>query len=955
MPLLLTTACCRLPLAAEITSPRLMSSSSAVARGGLSPASSLSVSRLQLPSGGIQNLSQRSGTQNLSITGAARTGGGATDSRADLVAQTPPRRRERRELGQRQRPLAELSQTLAARRQQNSDTGAAASAAAAPSATGADAPSERQQDASSADANAQQALYDMRDVENATEQRSQLSDLQQQQQQTQTQSQSATGVRQEVWGTDLNIQNIDSDIMHFLETFTEQNGTEPLYPRLIRESQLLAHDYIALNCSHLRSVQPQMYRHLVTYPAEIVERLDSAVHLLLMRYAEEQAHNDGVVFDAEHWESVPLFVRPYGLESVHNMRALNPEDIDSLVSTKGMVIRVNAVLPEMLRAFFRCSQCAHVQWSRIEDGTIQEPQQCRGACQSKYTYQLIHNRCHFEDRQIIKVQETPDSIPEGQTPHSVKIAVYESMVDCVKPGDRVQITGIYKAASHRLTSTKMTQSTVYKTHLDGLHIQILQSNPKASDGAPAATTDDSSDTTVAQMMNDSHVGAEDNALAEQRKLQLDALGHEANIYSRLVASLAPSIYDMDDVKRGILCQLFGGACSESGAKSGQFRGEINILMCGDPGTSKSQLLSYVNKIAPRGIYTSGKGSSAVGLTASVTRDVESRELQLESGALVLSDRGICCIDEFDKMNDATRSILHEVMEQQTVSIAKAGIVCSLNARTSILASANPKQSRYNPSLSVVENIQIMPTLLSRFDLIYLILDQVNDTKDRRLARHLTQLYWRDDVRAEDKAQREAAPDAPAALIDMSTLKDYIAYARANCKPVLSSDAQTLLIDGYLALRRIGQNSSNKVVTATPRQLEALIRLSEALARMRLSPTVDASDVQEARRLMDVATQTAATDPRTGTIDMDLLTTGHSARDRKSHAMLIDAVRDAVQQQSRSAFQASVLLSQLNEQVQQAGEQRVTLDQLRECLQELDSEGLVKFAGTGRHADQVRKV
>ena len=301
--------------------------------------------------------------------------------------------------------------------------------------------------------------------------------------------------------------------------------------------------------------------------------------------------------------------------------------------------------------------------------------------------------------------------------------------------------------------------------------------------------------------------------------------------------------------------------SEEGAGHGRFRGELNVLMCGDPGTSKSQLLQYVHKVAPRGIYTSGKGSSAVGLTASISKDVETGELLLESGALVLSDRGVCCIDEFDKMSDSTRSILHEVMEQQTVSIAKAGIVCTLNARTSILASANPKESRYNPHLSVVDNIQIMPTLLSRFDLIYLVLDQPNEQKDRRLANHLVALYFQRSARA------HLAPAVP--LIPLSLLTAYIAYARTHCRPNLSAEARALLVEGYQALRRVGQMGTNKVVTATPRQLEALIRISEALARMRLQSTVREAEVMEARRLMNVATQSAATDPATGRIDMDL--------------------------------------------------------------------------------------
>ena len=298
--------------------------------------------------------------------------------------------------------------------------------------------------------------------------------------------------------------------------------------------------------------------------------------------------------------------------------------------------------------------------------------------------------------------------------------------------------------------------------------------------------------------------------AESRKRELLEISKRPNLYEQLAAALAPSVWELDDVKKGVLLQLFGASNkqldAEAAAGNARKRGEMNVLLVGDPGTSKSQLLQYVHKVAPRGIYTSGKGSSAVGLTAYVTRDPETREFVLESGALVLSDRGVCCIDEFDKMSDGARparavlglpslllavptrpprpaptaqaqsaslaagarSILHEAMEQQTVSVAKAGIICSLNARTSVLASANPICSKYDPKRSVVDNINLAPTLLSRFDLIYLILDKPNERADAQLARHLVSLYQLD---------RELT----AAGISQRTLMDYITLARQEAR------------------------------------------------------------------------------------------------------------------------------------------------------------------------------
>ncbi|CAJ1986534.1 DNA replication licensing factor MCM4 [Leishmania donovani] len=841
-----------------------------------------------------------------------------------------------------------------------------------------------------------------------------------------------------IWGTGIAVEVFRDEFRRYLETFAlgqvvadpsrrtpQSNGgeaaaarssvsdtpaaaatayalQEKYYLKELLRMHMQGRSTLEVDFTWLQRVAPRLYVQTVHHPTECLQMMSAVADevyrdVLLLRHGIEVA------------EDVLIAVAAKKLPSMWTLKQLSPQHIEQLLSIKGMVIRVSKIIPEIRVACFQCWNCQYQERSVSGDkGRIFEPTRC-AHCGKTYSFKLQHNLSLYEDKQLIKVQESPEHVADGETPISIGVVVYGSMVDAVVPGDRVIVTGVYRSTPIRLNANTRIIKSIFATHIDAVHIELVRATRASEAGARKGCFANGNATGTGLHVSTPTLATAKNAegdlssavLMDTARLDMfHSLAHRPDIYDVLLHSFARTIWGHDDVKRGILAQLFGGtaktfvfserigsgAAATTSSNSAVFRSELNVLLCGDPGVAKSQLLTQVHEIAPRGVYTSGKGSSSVGLTAFVVQDSDTGELVLEPGALVLSDRGLCCIDEFDKMNEATRSVLHEVMEQQTLSIAKAGIIAQLNARTSILAAANPKDSQWNAQLNVVENLQIEPTLLSRFDLIFLLLDCHDSAEDRRLAAHVLSLYmdtsrgartrravtngsgaaggrvppqggcnddgsgeedeatqWRSTASAgqptaaSDDAAGTASthvdattglpvevhmelhgevflqgpPDAP--YMPANILSEYIALARETIFPKLTEASHKMLARCYVELRQA--RGSSCTVSATLRQLESMIRLSEARAKMRYGSEVSVEDVVEAKRIISAALKKAATDPTTGLINLDMFHAADPGKNTVEGNMrrLEDLLKRRYLAQGRHTVSVAELRSVFNEQ------------------------------------------
>ncbi|MCS7140404.1 MAG: minichromosome maintenance protein MCM [Candidatus Nezhaarchaeota archaeon] len=612
----------------------------------------------------------------------------------------------------------------------------------------------------------------------------------------------------------------------FFKSFLDGKGSFK-YRERVRQMVVLGSKSLTVDFDDLLLFDVNLAKGIVDRPREYLEYASLALYEVVKTEYKDYAEKIG-----------RFHARFRGAGDVVPIRKIRAEHINKMITIEGVLVRSSSIKQRLVESTFICKNvdCREVIRIPQVSRSFTTPSICP-KCGRKGTLEFSPENSSYIDAQIFIVQEKPEELPPGQLPRSIEVLVTEDLVDSARPGDRILISGIVTLKQE--SSLKLGKLTTFTTYLEANYVEV------------------------------STKGYEDVEITPEDEREIREVAKDPDIVDKIVRSIAPSIYGMEEVKEAIAYMLFGGVpkVMPDGIK---VRGDLHVLIIGDPGTAKSQLLQYVAKLAPRGIYTSGKGSTAAGLTATVIRDKNTGEFFLEAGALVLADNGVSCIDEIDKMRQDDRVAIHEAMEQQTVSIAKAGIVATLNARTSILAAANPTLGRYMSNRPLSENINLPVTILSRFDFIFIITDKPSKVRDAALADHVLNL------RA--MKSEKTTPFPP------DFLRKYIAYARRNVMPKLTEAAIDRIKSYFLGLRE--KASEDSPVPITVRQLETLVRAAEARARIALRSEVTAEDAEAVIELMDYYLRTVGSDAA-GRPDIDIIMTGKPRTVQQKIAKIIE--------------------------------------------------------------------
>ncbi|SCU83550.1 LAME_0C05578g1_1 [Lachancea meyersii CBS 8951] len=633
------------------------------------------------------------------------------------------------------------------------------------------------------------------------------------------------------WITQPNVaRTIARELKSFLLEYTDEWGRS-VYGARIRTLGELNSESLEVNYRHLAESKAILALFLAKCPEEMLKIFDvvamDAIQLHYPDYARIHAE---------------VHVRISDFPTVLNLRELRESNLNSLVRVSGVVTRRTGVFPQLKYVKFNCLKCGAVLGPYFQDSNEEIRISFCTNCRSRGPFRTNVEKTLYRNYQRITLQEAPGTVPAGRLPRHREVILLWDLVDIAKPGGEIEVTGVYKNTYDGNLNAR-NGFPVFAT--------VIEANSvKRKEGG--------------QRFGDDEEGLDVFGWTEEEEREFRRISRDRGVIDKIISSIAPSIYGHNDIKTAVACSLFAGVAKNVNGKH-SIRGDINVLLLGDPGTAKSQILKYVEKTAHRAVFATGQGASAVGLTASVRKDPITKEWTLEGGALVLADKGVCLIDEFDKMNDQDRTSIHEAMEQQNISISKAGIVTTLQARCAIIAAANPNGGRYNSALPLAQNVDLTEPILSRFDILCVVRDLVDEEKDERLARFVVDSHVRshplDDVANDDgeagnldgdeefvsarqrRLQRERQREGEISPIPQETLMKYIQYARTKIFPKLHQMDMDKVSRVYADLRRESITTGSFPITV--RHLESILRIAESFAKMRLSEFVSSWDLDRA--------------------------------------------------------------------------------------------------------------